>query len=111
MGSVKNEVLDPKPHTLKKPDFNYLPYLTKLEPGRKGRSRRNAFLALHRQQSPKSESLFAFQQAVQRPKITDMSKEAPELRSQARGLETLASVLLWYTLSLPKSTARISFAR
>jgi hypothetical protein len=77
VGSVKNEVLDPKTYTLKKPDFNYLPYLIKLEPVRKRRSHRNSFLALNRHQSPKSESLFAAQQAIQRPKLTAMSGEAP----------------------------------
>lgn len=79
MGSVKNEVSDPKPHTLKKPDFNYLPYLAKLEPVRKRINHRHSFLALDRQQSPKprSESPLAAQQAIQRTKFTDMSREAP----------------------------------
>lgn len=51
-GRVRNEVLDPKSHTLKKPDFNYPTYLTKLEPVMKRTSHRNSLLALNRQWSP-----------------------------------------------------------
>lgn len=65
--------------------------LQKLEPGRKRTSHRNSFLALIRQLSPKpqSQSLFAIEKAIRRPKGTGMSGGLPGSVAKLQGWEHL----------------------